>query len=107
MTEECRTCHEPIDWAYREPTLEQPRPKSNPIDHGSADDPKGNLIIWREPPVSGLGDQGVLRYRYRRKGEEPDRAKGEHTGISHFATCPDSKAHRRSKPAWNQERDRP
>lgn len=85
MAEECRSCHAEIDWAHKPDDT-----KSNPIDHGSCDDPKGNLIIWRD-------DHGVLRYRYRRKGENP--APGEHTGISHYATCPDSARWRnRSRP---------
>lgn len=87
MSEMCRSCHAPIDWAYKELTegvtadgYIGERPKSNPIDHGSVDDPAGNLAVWRD-------GQGVLRYRYLRKGDEL--RPGEHRGISHFATCKD------------------
>jgi hypothetical protein len=87
-TEECRSCHHPIDWAVNVEGL-----KPNPVNHDSAGDPKGNLEVWRS------GD-GLLRYRYLKKGEEP--APGRRRGISHFATCPNRDQWRsRSKGAAN------
>ena len=86
---ECRSCGHPVDWAYSLPD-EQGVEKTNPINHDSADDPKGNLAVWRDP-------DGVLRYRYLRKGDEPQR--GEHRGISHFATCKQSATWRKPKAA--------
>jgi len=78
MAEECRSCGASIDWAFAPEPDENGKVKSNPIDHGSADDPHGNLIVWRDKT-------GVLRFRYKRKGVAL--GPGEHTGISHFATC--------------------
>jgi hypothetical protein len=54
VTEMCRSCHAEIDWATRDPGAANKdgwtgdRPKSNPVDHDSADDPKGNLAVWRD-----------------------------------------------------------
>lgn len=74
MTEPCRSCHAPIDWA-------QPPPgspgKPHPVNHDSAGN--GNLEIWRDP-------DSTLRYRVLRQDEQP--APGHHRGTSHFATCP-------------------
>lgn len=92
MAEECRSCRAEIDWAYKPEPEDDGTVKSNPINRDSADDPAGNLIIWRD-------GHGVLRFRYRRKGDNPDRAKGEHTGISHFATCPERDKWRKGKAA--------
>ncbi len=80
MPDECRSCHVAIDWAYAPEPDGNGKVKSNPIDHDSADSPEGNLIVW-------YSDDGVLRYRYKRKADVL--RKGEHTGISHFATCKD------------------
>jgi hypothetical protein len=96
MPEMCRSCHAEIDWAYMDPGYVKPgeehlkgnRPKANPVNHDSVDDPDGNLAVWRD------GD-GVLRYRYLRNGDVP--APGEHRGISHFATCPESARWRRPR----------
>jgi hypothetical protein len=79
---ECGSCHYEIDWAYSDkPPVPGKRPGRVPVNHDSAGDPKGNLEVWRD-------GQGVLRYRYLRKGEEP--AKGRHRGVTHYATCPDA-----------------
>lgn len=81
MADECRSCHHPVDWAYSV-NADASKEKGNPINHDSVDDPKGNLAVWRD-------SSGLLRYRYLRKGEVP--GKGEHRGISHFATCTEAK----------------
>lgn len=83
MSAECTTCHAEVDWA-----LSIDGTKRNPIDHGSADAPKGNLEVWYD-------GQHVLRYRYLRRGEEP--GYGRHRGMSHFSTCPDADQHRRRR----------
>ena len=82
MPRECSgpNCHAEIDDAYSVPA-EGEEEKRHPVNHDSADDPKGNLIVWRD-------DHGVLRFRYKRKGDSP--GPGEHLGISHYATCPDA-----------------
>lgn len=98
MSENCRSCGAEIDWAVKEPTVENPRIVSNPINHDSADDPKGNLAVWR-------ANGGILRFRNLHKGESP--APGEHRAISHFATCPNAGEHRRKQPAWNSATDIP
>lgn len=88
MAEECRSCRQEIDWATSVPP-EGEVEKTNPINRDSADDPKGNLAIWRD-------ESGILRYRYLRKGDQLRR--GEHRGISHFATCPNRDNWRNRKP---------
>jgi hypothetical protein len=80
LAEQCDSCSELIDWAVSaKPPEPGERPKRNPINHASADDPKGNLEVWRDP-------NGVLVYRYLKKGEQPEH--GHHRGVSHYATCP-------------------
>lgn len=90
MSEECRSCGAPIDWASKFPEEfnDQGKQKMMPIDHDSVDDPKGNIEVWREPiiPTKTDAPATVLRFRYLRKGEVPQR--GRHRGISHYATCP-------------------
>lgn len=88
MAEECRSCHAAIDWAYAPEADPDGKVKSHPVDHDSADKPGGKLAVWRD-------DSGVLRYRYLRKGDQLRR--GEHTGISHFATCPNAAQHRKDR----------
>jgi hypothetical protein len=94
LAEQCDSCHAWIDWAVSAaPPVEGERPKRNPIDHGSAGEPAGNLEVWRD-------EHGVLVYRYLKKGEEP--ADGHKRGISHFATCPQAgqwRGRRRTKEA--------
>jgi hypothetical protein len=84
-------CTEVIDWAYSDKEPEPGElPKRNPVNRASADDPKGNLEVWRD-------DVGVLRFRYLRKGEVP--ASGHHRAISHYATCCDAGSFRRRRTA--------
>jgi hypothetical protein len=83
MPEMCRSCKGDIDWAMSEDGL-----KRNPIDHASADREDGNLLVWRD-------NGGILRYKYRRKGVDP--GPGEHTAISHYATCPEAGQWRRRR----------
>ena len=90
MAEECNSCHAPIDWAVKFPEEMNDRdmPRTIPIDHGSVDDPKGNIAVWRGQPLAtndGIPGPALLYARYLKKGEEPK--PGEHRGISHFATC--------------------
>lgn len=77
----CRSCQAEIDWAVTDPGR-----KAMPVDHGSADDPAGNLAVWRD-------GEGTLRCRVLRKGEDP--AAGQLRGQSHWASCPQSAEHKR------------
>jgi hypothetical protein len=84
-------CHEEIDWAYKDEEPETGKqPKRTPVNRASADDPKGNLEVWRD-------EHKVLRYRYLKKGEVP--APGHHRGVSHYATCVDAASFRRPRAA--------
>jgi len=88
MTTRCRSagCQAEIDWAM---SVARPgaQPSKMPVDRASADDPAGNLAVWR--------DGGTLRFRVLGKGEEP--GPGEHRGISHYATCPAAASWRGSR----------
>ncbi len=75
----CRSCHAPIAWVKMAGTG-----KSNPLDPEPS--PKGNIV------VSDLGAAAV-------GVSEADRlrAEGYSLYLSHFATCPNAKSHK--KPA--------
>jgi len=82
MPANCGSCQAEIDWAVKHPDEINPKNgklKTTPVNRDSADDPKGNLAVWYD-------GEGVLRFRYLRKGETPE--PGQHRGISHYATCP-------------------
>lgn len=90
-------CRQAIDWAEKFPLeLDNAgRPKTIPVNHDSADDPTGNIEVWRqEIKTAGGATVQVLYARYLRKGQEPE--PGHHRGISHFATCPDRDRYRRN-----------
>lgn len=81
MSGTCRSCGAAIDWAVSDTTG-----KAMPVNHQP--DPAGNVAVRRDP------DDGKLRAR-----SAPAAAKlsaGERRGTSHFATCPDADAHRKS-----------
>lgn len=76
----CRSCHAKIVWAVT------PGGKRMPVDAAPVDD--GNVLLDRrqDPPLATVIGGGPQLW------DEP----GErHT--SHFATCPDSDAHRRPR----------
>lgn len=73
MTSECRSCHAPIVWA------KTTRGNRIPVDPDPVEN--GNLVF----ETSDL----YRRVRYVTPGD------GTH--VSHFATCPNSRAHRRNK----------
>jgi hypothetical protein len=79
VADPCRSgnCPGQIDFALSVPQ-DGERPSRMPVDHASADRPGGNLAVWRD-------QGGVLRFRVLRAGETPGR--GEHLGLSHFASC--------------------
>jgi hypothetical protein len=91
-TEECRSCHAPIDWCVKYPEEVNEKtglPKTIPIDHGSWDDERGNIAAWRGEPLAlrdGSPGPSIIYARYITK-REPFREGKEHRGISHFATC--------------------
>jgi hypothetical protein len=63
----CKSCGAPIEWAHTK------NGKRVPLDPGTAEN--GNLR---------LDDDGVVHH-----------APGEGDRVTHFATCPNAKAHRR------------
>lgn len=74
----CRTCGAEIAWATT--------PAGSLIPLDAQPHPTGNLAVHRNA-------RGDLIARPLKAEDEPDA--GEKRGISHFATCPDSAAHRR------------
>jgi hypothetical protein len=87
VTARCRSasCQAEIDWAQSVPEAGV-APSLMPVDRASADDPSGNLAVWREGRT--------LRFRVLAKGEGP--RPGEHRGISHYASCPDAASWRQT-----------
>lgn len=76
----CRSCSSPISWA----TL--PDGKLMPLDAKSV--PDGNIAAHRD-------ERGDLQARVLKDGDEL--VEGERRGVSHFASCPNAAAHRRSR----------
>jgi hypothetical protein len=89
VSEECRSCGAPIDWA--QPV--DPTKKAQPVDHASAGREGGRLAVWRDK-------QGVLRFHHISKANplKP----GEILGTSHWGTCKQAaqwRGHGRQDPA--------
>lgn len=79
----CRSCHAPIRWAVHEVTGKRMPLDPHPVVTGNV-----AVVEWRggEPmslPVVAVGkaiaERSITPYRY----------------VSHFATCPNAKSHRR------------
>lgn len=76
---ECRSCDAEVEWAYTE------KDKRMPLDMDER--PDGNLVVVSQR-ASEYGMTPVVRYVPKGKGNR----------VSHFATCPNSLAHRKKKP---------
>lgn len=84
----CRSCHAPILWA------DTANDERLPLDEKPT--ARGNVVIQIQPPAPGKPlrlTAGVLG----RVQADGARANGVHLYLSHFATCPDSSRHRRSR----------
>lgn len=75
----CRSCQAPIEWAITENS------KKMPLDRRP--NPEGN-VIKTGAVIDGLPEVHVIGFLDRLTGEET-------RFTSHFATCPNAKAHRR------------
>jgi hypothetical protein len=75
----CLSCRAPVVWGITGAG------KRIPVDPDPVAD--GNLAIGPETPP---------RVRYLQPNEDPVRT-SEWRGVSHFATCPDAKLHRKSR----------
>jgi hypothetical protein len=80
----CRSCPAPVLWAKHKDTG-----KSNPLDLEPS--PQGNCLV-------SMDDHSETVYEML-TGDDLDRAKAQCLAlyISHFATCPNSRQHRREK----------
>ena len=84
-TDKCRSCPAPVRWAHHT----KPPYKSNPLDIEPS--PESNLLISRD-------DAGGYHYSVLTGSElEKARADGVSLYLSHFVTCPNAKAHRKSE----------
>lgn len=96
MSAPCRSCRAPIDWATGI------NGGGMPIDTASADDPGGNLAVWRAGAtpmfrlIPGAGDAAPCTCPkpdcaiHGPEGHRGALKPGEHTALSHFAVCPDA-----------------
>ena len=70
-------CGAQIAWART-----VPGGKPMPVNRGSANDPAGNLAVWKQ--------DGKLWCRVLKAGEDP--AEGQFRGVCHWATCVKARA---------------
>lgn len=73
----CRSCGAPVVWALTD------NARRIPVDRDSVEG--GNLYVVP-------GDGHNIRVRYLRQGDPPNE---QAKYVSHFATCPNAKEHRR------------
>jgi hypothetical protein len=85
MSDKCRSCPAPVLWANHKKT-NQP----NPLDPEPTAD--GNLLVTRS-------EQGITYEVLTGDELTKARAQGFPLYVSHFATCPNSKQHRKARAA--------